>query len=217
MGRTLRSERMKSGLSGTLAGLLVVVMGILLASSALVPADEKESVEKTLAVAKADSGDKPLGRDTKWKVTRPDVSKPVMEADNSYCLVCHVNLEEEELVDIHLPVGVGCETCHGLSDDHSADEDSMTPPEIMWGKARINPRCMSCHSREELLEDKTAAEPHREMFQRWEEPAKSEPGEKYCIQCHGKHRISNRTREWDQETGKLLKRSGGPVMDRERG
>lgn len=101
-----------------------------------------------------------------------------------------------------------------ISDDHSADEDSLTAPEIMWSKERINPRCMTCHTREELLADKTAAESHRKMFQRWEAPEKAEPGEKYCVQCHGQHRIAHRTRVWDQQTGKLLKRSGGPVMDR---
>ncbi len=216
MRRALRSESWKQGLLGTVIGLLLMATGILFATSVLVLAEEKEPAAKVPVQAKVDSGKsrKPLGKDTKWKVTKPDPSKAVMEADNSYCLVCHVNLEEEELVDIHLPVGVGCETCHGLSDNHSADEDSLTPPEIMWSKERINSRCMTCHSREELLVDKTAAEPHREMFQRWEEPTKAEPGEKYCVQCHGKHRIRNRTREWDQESGKLLKQSGGPAMDR---
>ncbi len=207
MKHCLRSQGTNSVLGVATAGLLLVVGALLLSWSALVPAEEAKS-------ATPPAPQKPLGKDTKWKVTKPDPSKPVEEADNSYCLVCHVNLEEEELVDIHLPVGVGCETCHGMSDDHSADEDSLTPPEIMWSKARINPRCMTCHTREELLADKTVAEPHREMFQRWETPEKAEPGEKYCVQCHGKHRVPNRTRQWDQETGKLLKRLGGPSMDR---
>lgn len=195
---------------------IFLVTTILLATSMIVPADEQRPSRTTLTPTKELSGTskKPPGKDVKWKVAKPDLSKPVMEADNSYCLVCHVNLEEEELVDIHLPVSVGCETCHGMSDDHSADEDSLTPPEIMWSKERINPRCMTCHPRDQLLEDKTAAEPHREMFARWEDPDKAEPGEKYCTQCHGDHKIHNRTRVWDRETGKLLKQTGGPGMDR---
>lgn len=197
---------------GLAAGLLSVGLAILLATSTVVPAGEAEPSAK----ASADSAKpkKPLGKDTKWKVKKPDLSKSVMEADNSYCLVCHINLEEEELVDIHLPVGVGCETCHGMSDDHSADEDGLTPPEIMWHKERINPRCMTCHSRDQMLEDKTAAMSHRQVFLRWEDPKKAEPGEKYCTQCHGEHSIRHRTREWDKETGKLLKQTGGPGMDR---
>ena len=189
---------------------ILLVTTILLATSIIVPADE----QKPSSTAPPQAKEKSLGKDTKWKVTKPDLSKPVMEADNSYCLVCHVNLEEEELVDIHLPVGVGCETCHGLSDNHSADEDGLTPPEIMWAKERINPRCMTCHPRDEMLEDKTAAKSHREVFARWENPDKAEPGEKYCTQCHGDHNVRNRTRIWDQETGKLLKQTGGPGMDR---
>ncbi len=216
MRDNLRSDGMKRGFGSSVAGLVLVVTAILFGTSVLVPAEEKEPPVTVPVQAKADSAKpkKPLGKDVKWKVTKPDLSKPVMEADNSYCLVCHINLEEEELVDIHLPVGVGCETCHGMSDDHSADEDSFTAPEIMWSKARINSRCMTCHSRADMLKDKTAAESHRKVFQRWEEPKKAKPGEKYCIQCHGEHRIRNRTREWDKESGKLLKQSGGPAMDR---
>ncbi len=211
MGRAFRNKRTRRSLSGTLGGSLGVVAAIIVGVSALVPAEEKGTAEKVSSQAEPKLPD---GKDSKWKVTRPDVSKPVQEADNSYCLVCHVNLEEEELVDIHRPAGVGCETCHGLSDDHSADEDGLTAPEIMWSKPRINPRCMTCHPRDELLVDKTAALSHQEMFLRWEEPKKAKPGEKYCTECHGEHRIAHRTRVWDQETGKLLKRSGGPVMDR---
>lgn len=189
---------------------------ILLMTTLIVSAEKRESSDGAPAQTKEipTKPKEPLSKDTKWKVTKPDLSKSVMEADNSYCLVCHINLEEEELVDIHLPVGVGCETCHGMSDDHSADEDSLTPPEIMWPKERINPRCMTCHSRDQMLEDETAAMSHRKMFLRWEEPKKAEPGEKYCTQCHGEHAIRNRTREWDKETGKLLKQTGGPGMDR---
>ena len=209
----LRNENVGRGLA---VGLLSVGIAAMLATSVLVTADEKEPQKKADSLAKAIPAKpkKPLGKDTKWKVKKPDLSKSVMEADNSYCLVCHVNLEEEELVDIHLPVGVGCETCHGMSDDHSADEDGLTPPEIMWHKERINPRCMTCHSRDQMLEDKTAAMSHRQVFLRWEEPKKAEPGEKYCTQCHGEHTIRHRTREWDKETGKLLKQTGGPGMDR---
>ncbi len=206
-------------LSGAAACLLGAVAALAVGLSARAPAEENGSSETAagqagLKTGAPEEGKLPVGKDLKWKVTRPDPAKPVEEADNSYCLVCHVNLEEEELVDIHLAAGVGCETCHGLSEDHSADEDGLTAPEIMWGKPRINPRCMTCHPREELLVDKTAALSHREMFLRWEEPAKAKPGEKYCIQCHGEHRIAHRTRVWDQESGKLLKRAGGPAMDR---
>ncbi len=192
---------------------IIIGLGLLLATAGMsfaISADEKES---TKAPVKETSVKRACDKDPKWKVTKPDLSQEPIEADNSFCLVCHANLEEEELVDIHIGVGVGCELCHGLSDDHSADEDSRTPPEIMWPKQRISGRCMTCHPREEMLVDKDAAESHRKVFARWENPNKTEPGKKYCTECHGKHRIRNRTRIWNKETGKLLKQSGGPTMD----
>jgi len=129
-------------------------------------------------------------------------------------LVCHINLEEEELVDIHRPMGVGCETCHGLSDAHSSDEDNLTAPDIMWAKNRINSRCMTCHLRKELLASEDGGDSHQETLARWDDPKNADEGEKYCTECHGEHRIRNRTRIWHKETGKLLKQTGGPNMDR---
>jgi hypothetical protein len=169
--------------------------------------------------------EKPAGNDPAWKVTSPDRSKKPDSADNSYCLVCHINLEVEKLVDIHRPKGVGCETCHGLSDKHSADEDHLTAPEIMWTKEQINLRCQTCHARAELLKSKDGGDSHKEAFERWEKPAAAatatataaeddDESERYCTDCHGDHHITNRTRQWDKHTGKLLKRTGGPVMDR---
>jgi hypothetical protein len=164
--------------------------------------------------------EKPADNDPAWKGTAPDRTKKPEPADNSYCLVCHINLETEKLVDIHRPKGVGCETCHGLSDKHSADEDHMTAPEIMWTKLQINSRCQTCHPRADLLKSKDGGDSHQEAFARWDKPASTtataddDEGERYCIDCHGDHHIPNRTRQWDKQTGKLLKRTGGPVMDR---
>ena len=182
---------------GLFASALLMSLAILVAASAMLDADDKKP-----------------NSDPKWKVTRPDPSKETEPADNSYCLVCHVNLEEEELVSYHRPKGVGCETCHGFSDDHSSDEDNLTAPEIMWAKARINPRCMTCHPKHELLASEDGGDSHEEVLARWSKPPKEEDeGERYCIDCHGDHHIPNRTREWDKETGKLLKGPGGPIMD----
>ena len=50
-------------------------------------------------------------------------------ADNSYCLVCHANYDDENLTKAHQPAGVGCEQCHGTSVKHSGDEDGLTPPD----------------------------------------------------------------------------------------
>ena len=116
-------------------------------------------------------------------------------ADNSRCHVCHINYDEEELALNHELVGVGCEQCHGASDAHCSDENNITPPEIMYPKTTINPSCMKCHPKDDIIEE----EHHEPLF------SGATTQTKYCTECHGKdHRIAVRTVRWDKTTGKLL-------------
>lgn len=125
-------------------------------------------------------------------------------ADNSYCLVCHANYEEEKLVKGHQRVGVGCEQCHGQSVKHSGDEDGVTPPEKMFLKSEITPFCMSCHERGKLAK----RDDHQDFFRA------SDPGET-CGSCHAEeHRLKVRTRIWDKKTGKLVKDDGVRMMQK---
>jgi hypothetical protein len=134
------------------------------------------------------------------------VEKPKADAepaDNSYCYVCHANYDGEELADIHQPVGVGCEKCHGQSLDHSGDEDSITPPDRMFLKPEIIAYCLNCHDKEDLI---GAQEEHAKLFQ------ETKP-DKVCTDCHGeKHRLKVRTRIWDKKTRKLVKDDGVRMM-----
>ena len=114
--------------------------------------------------------------------------------DNSRCLVCHGNFEDEALSVTHAADGVSCETCHGASDDHCGDENNITPPEIMYAKEKINPACMVCHSRRSLLEVTT----HKAVL----DPKSTK--KHYCTECHGQHRMHQRTIRWDKNTGTLL-------------
>jgi hypothetical protein len=124
-------------------------------------------------------------------------------ADNSYCYVCHANFQDDELSRIHSPSGIGCELCHGVSDEHSADEDGLTPPEIMWPKSWINVTCMECHSFDEL--ERSAS---HGLFLAHRAP------EEFCTDCHGEaHRLNVRTRVWDRKTGKLIACDGVRMMD----
>ena len=102
-------------------------------------------------------------------------------ADNSRCYVCHMNYEVDELTSIHAKADIGCERCHGASDAHCSDEDNITPPDIMYPAEKINSFCKSCHP-----------------------DGKLSGGRKFCIDCHGEHRLSHRTRKWDKTTGRLL-------------
>lgn len=116
-------------------------------------------------------------------------------ADNSRCYVCHLNYEEEEFALAHARAEIGCEDCHGESTPHCSDEDNITPPDIMFAKAKINPSCLACHAQDKL------SEVHEPVVAGTAE-------EKYCTDCHGEHRLAHRTRQWDKNTGELLKDDG---------
>ncbi len=121
-------------------------------------------------------------------------------ADNSFCLVCHANYETEKLVKIHRREGVGCETCHGISDKHSEDEDSLIPPDVIFARTSVGLFCLECHEKDKLIESE---EDHRKFFENKESPQEPEEAtaKKTCTNCHGmKHTLKNRTRRWNKET-----------------
>jgi hypothetical protein len=137
-------------------------------------------------------------------------------ADNGPCFVCHGNFQEESLALQHAKAGVGCMKCHGLSLAHRADEDNVTPPEIMYPAAKIDAACRKCHEEHDV--------PAREVIARWQKrcPGKTDAARILCTDCHGEHRMQVRTVRWDKETGAWLGRPGdgkrpppgGPVGSR---
>jgi len=125
-------------------------------------------------------------------------------ADNSRCLVCHGNFEDEELSVTHAKHDVGCEKCHGPSDAHCDDENNITPPEIMYPKDEIDPACRVCHDETKVVDGALFC---------LHVLTPAEKG-KRCTDCHGKHAMSVRTVQWDKKTGKLLK--GGWMEESEK-
>lgn len=123
---------------------------------------------------------------------------------NAFCSVCHYAFGEEELALSHELVGIGCERCHGESERHRSDEDNITPPEIMYPKAKINPTCMMCHPRAEIKH----VSHHASLLAGAETIFDKSNGQKqYCTDCHGKdHRINVRTIRWNKATGELLEK-----------
>jgi len=119
-----------------------------------------------------------------------DFTKPP-QGDNSRCYVCHLNLEEEELVRTHAYGGVTCERCHGPSDDHCGAENHDIAPDIIFAKDKIPAACWQCH---------VGVQPG-EGFK----PANPEDAKKGCLECHFKHRLDRREREWDKATRKLIR------------
>ena len=110
-------------------------------------------------------------------------------ADNSRCFVCHINYAQEEIAVIHARADIGCNDCHGDSDEHIADESwasggNGTAPDIMYSRPKINPFCMGCHPK-----DKIDAIQHKPLFA-------DAAQEKYCTDCHGSHRLTRRKCKW---------------------
>ncbi|NLX56566.1 MAG: hypothetical protein GXY58_15770 [Planctomycetaceae bacterium] len=123
----------------------------------------------------------------KWKEIDPRE-----EADNTFCYVCHANYDGEKLVTIHEPEGVGCETCHGRSDKHSQDEDSLVPPDVIFATANVAKFCTQCHAKRDLLD---GDESHEKLF------AGELEDDQTCTNCHDiNHKLKVRTRRWDKET-----------------
>jgi len=123
---------------------------------------------------------------------------------NAFCSACHYAFDDEELALNHERVGIGCERCHGESERHRSDEANITPPEIMYPKAKINPTCMMCHPRGKIKHVSL----HASFLAGAETIFDKSNGQKqYCTDCHGKdHRINVRTIQWNKATGELLKK-----------
>ena len=119
-----------------------------------------------------------------------DIASPAGPiADNSRCHVCHINYMQEDIAIIHGRANIGCAGCHGTSDAHIADESwswggKGTAPDIMYRRSEINPFCMGCHPK-----DKSDTEQHKPLFA-------GTGVERYCTDCHGKHRLAQRKCKW---------------------
>jgi len=196
--------------------LLVVLAGtaLMVARAADPPAEISPKAKKApVEKATASTAAKPVGA----KCPRPAARRWAAnlaawkaedsheEADNSFCYVCHVNYKKDKLAKHHQPEGVGCETCHGISDKHSEDEDNITPPDVMFARKEVISFCTECHAKKDLLEE----EEHEEIFSKNAQPDSA------CTDCHGlEHRLTVRTRRWDKVSGKLIWDDGVRMMEK---
>ncbi|MFC1633685.1 hypothetical protein ACFL5Z_02490 [Planctomycetota bacterium] len=121
-------------------------------------------------------------------------SSPSPVADNSLCHACHINLMKEVLASVHAQANIGCTRCHGASNAHRSDEDTTTPPDIMFPKAKIMSFCSECHTG-----DSINIPAHKTML------TETDPLKACCTDCHGEHRLNYRTRKWDKNTRNLIR------------
>jgi len=109
------------------------------------------------------------------------------EKDNSSCLVCHSSFEKELISAKHVEAGVTCAACHGDSQMHRADQTGITSPDVVWGRAEMQPFCRQCHFEHEHPNKVRA------FMAQWE--GKRRPNGRWigqnsvCTDCHGMHAI----------------------------
>lgn len=156
-----------------------------------------------LVFATSCSLEKRAANDIKQKQVEEGAVEQETFVANVFCSACHYGFDDEELSANHRKAGIGCERCHGESERHRSDEANVTPPEIMYSKAKINPTCMMCHPRHEIKHEKS----HEVLLAGAATvlDADSETSKLYCTTCHAKeHRINVRSVRWDKATGELL-------------
>jgi len=178
-----------------------LMSGVLIFASQVRPGNEAR-------IAACDGND-PQRVSTVKAVPSPDLKPGDSFVANPYCLVCHLDFDEEELALQHEIWGIGCERCHGESFRHRSDEANLTPPEIMYPKERINPSCMSCHPRQDIQDTKDHDPILEAGLSTFEEATPSGANaKKYCTDCHGsKHRVLRvRATHWDKATGAVLQK-----------
>jgi hypothetical protein len=188
-------------------------VAVLFAVPALLPAGDAKP-PATASSPAAKPGGKPSPPKTSAK------AEPVEPADNSYCLVCHLNYENEKLAHKHQVAGVGCTKCHGESEKHSGDEDGLTAPDIIYAHEDVNKFCMTCHPQDKIAKNKNHADvfPAKVADKTDKHTGKSAGPSKaeeqlVCTECHGeKHRMEVRTRKWDKKTRKLISDDGVRMM-----
>jgi hypothetical protein len=111
---------------------------------------------------------------------------PKKPVDNSMCNICHLDLEDETLVVIHLKHKVTCQECHGPSMHHVNDEMAATKPDILFGRAEVEPFCKKCHPKEHKNPEAVAA--FREQWRGKQRPSgRAIADHSICTDCHGQH------------------------------
>ena len=70
----------------------------------------------------------------------------------------------------------------------------MNAPDILISKDDIQNQCMACHKRRQLVRSKK----HKPIL------AGNAVENKYCTDCHGQHKMAQRTVRWDKETRELI-------------
>jgi UDP-2,3-diacylglucosamine pyrophosphatase LpxH len=165
-------------------------------------ADKKDTAKKDADKKEADKKDSAKPAKAKDKKAEDEEIEP---ADNSYCIVCHLNYETEKLSRSHQIAGVGCDKCHGASEKHSGDEDGLTAPDVIFAHEEVDKFCMTCHPKEKIAK----SENHKELFKPAEKAA-AEPTDKPVDKAKAK----SSDKANDKAIDKAIDKAEGKVDDK---
>ncbi len=128
-----------------------------------------------------------LVKNPKYNADDPLLFDSGYESDNQSCMVCHIDFEDELIASVHLDAGITCMACHGDSLTHRGDEYNIIRPDVIWGRAEIEPFCQQCHPKHKHP-DKVEAYRKEHLSQR-RENGRYVTVDSPCTDCHGKHAI----------------------------
>lgn len=83
------------------------------------------------------------------------------------CTMCHVDVEDRLANSRHFVNKVGCQTCHGPSEGHLADENNEVKPDQLFTRENVDRLCKLCHE---------CSRPHEAL-----------KAPEVCVDCHGHH------------------------------
>jgi hypothetical protein len=101
---------------------------------------------------------------------------PLQDNPLAGCSLCHVDVEDKFVGSKHFEEKVGCQTCHGPSEGHVADENNDVKPDELFVRKDVDELCGICH---DCGRPKPPAP---------ELTAQGEP--KVCTDCHGNHDLA---------------------------
>jgi len=107
--------------------------------------------------------------------------------DNSSCMVCHIDFQEEPISSVHEENEITCMACHGDSVTHSGDEFNITRPDVIWGRAEIAAFCRQCHKKHKKPD--AVKEFRDEWLSKRRPNGRVVLEDSVCTDCHGKHAI----------------------------
>ena len=108
-------------------------------------------------------------------------------ADNSECLICHMDFKAELISARHERERIRCTDCHGPSLAHGDDEMNITPPDKLFGRAEVVPFCKTCHRSHKK------GKAYDDFVKKWH--SRRRPNgrmildDSVCTDCHGNHAV----------------------------